>query len=79
MCQGEVDIPTIEDRYDIDFKRYFSDALPCLEPLAGDGLVSVSPRRISVSLRGRMLLRIIAMCFDRYLQTPAPVNFSKAI
>jgi oxygen-independent coproporphyrinogen-3 oxidase len=79
MCQGEVDIPAIEDRYDIDFKRYFSDALACLEPLSSDGLVSASPRRISVSLRGRMLLRIIAMCFDRYLQAPTPANFSKAI
>ncbi len=80
MCQGEVDIPALEDRYDIEFDRYFSDALPRLEPLAKDGLLSISPRRIAVSLRGRMLLRIIAMCFDRYLEQPsAPVRFSKAI
>lgn len=79
MCQGEVDIPLLEDRYGIEFRPYFAEALARLEPLTADGLVSVSPRRIAVSLRGRMLLRIIAMCFDRYLQSGAPARFSKAI
>lgn len=79
MCRGEVDIPALEDRYGIDFQRYFAEAVTCLKPLMADGLVSTSPRRIAVSLRGRMLLRIIAMCFDRYLQSSAPARFSKAI
>ena len=35
--------------------------------LQDDGLVLESPREIRVTSRGRLLLRIIAMCFDAYL------------
>jgi oxygen-independent coproporphyrinogen-3 oxidase len=31
----------------------------------------VAPERIAATSRGRLLLRMIAMCFDRYLQTQA--------
>ena len=71
MCRGEVDIRRIEDRYDLSFAEYFVDACFGLEPLAAEGLVELTPERLVVSSRGRLLLRMIAMCFDRYLQTPA--------
>ena len=74
MCQAEVDIPAIEHRYEIDFDVYFAAALRRLEPLAADGLVSVDARRITATSRGRLLLRIIAMCFDRYLTEDSPAD-----
>ena len=74
MCQAEVDIPGIEHRYEIDFDVYFAAALRRLEPLAADGLVSVDARRITATSRGRLLLRIIAMCFDRYLTQDSPAD-----
>jgi oxygen-independent coproporphyrinogen-3 oxidase len=82
MCQGEVPIRALERRYAIVFDDYFADALEKLQPLAGDGLVRLEADRIVVTSRGRLLLRNIAMCFDRYLDQPAPVaapRFSRAI
>jgi oxygen-independent coproporphyrinogen-3 oxidase len=83
MCQGEVPVRALERRYGIDFDDYFADAIAKLQPLAEDGLVRLEPDRIAVTSRGRLLLRNIAMCFDRYLDQPAaPVaspRFSRAI
>ncbi len=81
MCQGEIDIPELEARHSIDFGAYFREELQRLPPLAADGLVEVSAARIRATSRGRLLLRIIAACFDRYLHQPQtePARFSKAI
>jgi oxygen-independent coproporphyrinogen-3 oxidase len=70
MCRGEVDLRRIEQRYDLVFATYFADALRQLTPLMHDGLVDVDAERIAATSRGRLLLRMIAMCFDRYLQSP---------
>jgi oxygen-independent coproporphyrinogen-3 oxidase len=83
MCLGCIDVAAIERRHDIDFRTYFADALARLRPLAADGLVTVDERRIVATSRGRLLLRIIAMCFDRYLnesslETAEP-RYSRAI
>ncbi len=67
MCNGAIDIATVERRYDIGFKEYFRDALARLAPLIEDGLATRGPGRITATSRGRLLLRIIAMCFDNYL------------
>ena len=74
MCRGEVDLRHIEQKYDLVFEEYFADALAQLVPLQHDGLVDVDPERITATSRGRLLLRMIAMCFDRYLQAPAPAE-----
>lgn len=68
MCQGRIDIRRIERRHDIDFRQYFADSLQRLEPLVDDGLATADENGIAATSRGRLLLRIIAMCFDRYLQ-----------
>ena len=83
MCAGEIDIAAIERRFDIDFHGYFADSLPELGRLARDGLVTIDNQRIAATAQGRYLLRIIAMCFDRYLQPECapkqPARFSQAI
>ena len=80
MCQGELPISALERRYSIDFGDYFRDALARLEPMIADGLVRIEPGRILATMQGRLLLRNIAMCFDRYLDRPgAPLKFSRAI
>jgi oxygen-independent coproporphyrinogen-3 oxidase len=84
MCQGEVPMHALERRHAITFKDYFAEGLEKLRPLEDDGLVRVEHDRIKVTARGRLLLRNIAMCFDRYL-APAPADsdsrprFSRAI
>jgi len=67
MCRGRIDIGIIERRHGIDFLSYFSEALHRLHPLVTDGLVSIVGSIISVTPRGRLLVRAVAMCFDRYL------------
>ena len=83
MCRGAIEIPAIERRYRLDFAAYFADALARLMTLAADGLVRIEPERISVTPAGRLLLRSVAMCFDRYLDgreaSAAPVPYSKVI
>ncbi|AKC86349.1 oxygen-independent coproporphyrinogen III oxidase [Pseudoxanthomonas suwonensis] len=70
MCHGELDFDALGRRHVIDFRAYFGDALARLVPLQDDGLVELDRRGLHATSRGRLLLRIIAMCFDRYL-TPA--------
>ena len=82
MCQGEIPVAALERRYAIDFATYFALALERLAPLAEDGLVRIERERIVVTSRGRLLLRNIAMCFDRYLDQTATIatpRFSRAI
>lgn len=82
MCQGEIPVRMLERRYAISFTDYFADALERLEPLLRDGLVGIGSERITVTSRGRLLLRNIAMCFDRYLDQPANTlapRFSRAV
>jgi oxygen-independent coproporphyrinogen-3 oxidase len=67
MCQGEIDIATIEHRHGIDFDRYFERELEALSALESDTLVTVGEAHITATSRGKLLLRIIAMCFDHYL------------
>jgi oxygen-independent coproporphyrinogen-3 oxidase len=83
MCQGRIDIPAIEARFAVDFGSYFADALLQLRPLVADGLATLSASSISATARGRLLLRVIAMCFDRYLEAAsvpeARPQFSRVI
>jgi oxygen-independent coproporphyrinogen III oxidase len=71
MCRGLIDRSQIETRFAIDFDSYFAESLARLLPLAADGLVTFDGSRIVATSRGRLMLRIIAMCFDRYLATPS--------
>ncbi|HEX5788584.1 MAG TPA: oxygen-independent coproporphyrinogen III oxidase [Woeseiaceae bacterium] len=68
MCNGRIEVRDVERRHGIDFQAYFQDSWQELEQLAGDGVVAVGESAIAATSRGRYLLRIIAMCFDRYLQ-----------
>ena len=66
MCHGHVDRQAFGQRHGVVFDAYFADALAALQALAGDGLVALDDGHIRVTPRGRLLLRNIAMCFDRY-------------
>jgi oxygen-independent coproporphyrinogen-3 oxidase len=82
MCQGDIPMRALERRHGIDFDDYFADALVKLQPLVDDGLARIEADHITVTSHGRLLLRNIAMCFDRYLDqsvTDAQPRFSRAI
>jgi oxygen-independent coproporphyrinogen-3 oxidase len=81
MCHGRIDKRALEDRHGIDFDAYFAAERARLPDLAADGLVEEDADCIRATSRGRLLLRIIAACFDRYLHEASdePARFSKAI
>lgn len=71
MCDMELDFASFGREWDIGVADYFADALTDLRPLADDGLVELGTGRIAVTERGRLFLRNIGMCFDRYLKDAA--------
>jgi len=72
MCQGCIEIDTIEHEFGIDFTTYFGDALARLEPHVADGLVRLGTSHIAVTPAGQLLLRCVAKCFDSYLEPETP-------
>lgn len=68
MCHFELDFAQIEQVWSIDFRNYFASALEQLQPLAEAGLLTIDTAGITVEPKGRLLVRIIAMAFDYYLQ-----------
>lgn len=79
MCHHGLDYEKISQQFSIDYTDYFSEEMVRLEPLAADGLLVFKPGRFDVTPRGRVLLRHIAMIFDRYLGQKAGASFSKVI
>jgi oxygen-independent coproporphyrinogen III oxidase len=67
MCEFRLDVAALEAAHDFRFAERFARELTALAPLAADGLVTLSPALVDVTPRGRMLVRAVAMVFDRYL------------
>lgn len=67
MCQFEVSIPALEQAFPIVFRDYFAPELERLRALEADGLLTVGPEWLTVTTKGRLLIRNVCMVFDRYL------------
>ncbi len=68
MCNFELDFAALSAQYGIPFAEYFAPDLASLAPLATDGLVELTDHDLKVTMRGRLLVRTVAMHFDRYLR-----------
>jgi len=80
MCDFELVFKDVENKFDIDFSDYFKTELKEIEPLAGDNLLSLSSGRLVISDLGRILIRNIAMVFDKYLRnSEKEMRFSKTV
>ena len=71
MCQFRVSIESIELAHLVEFRAYFAAELADLARFEADGLVEISEDWITVTPRGRLLVRAIGMVFDRYLRERA--------
>ncbi len=79
-CHFRVSLESIEISYLIDFRRYFAEELRDLERFAAEGLVEIQPDWIVVTPKGRLLVRALAMIFDRYLRASRErARYSKVI
>jgi oxygen-independent coproporphyrinogen-3 oxidase len=80
MCHFRVSIESIELAHLVEFNTYFAAELEALRPLADDGLVELGSDWIVVTPKGRLLVRAVAMVFDRYLrQARERASYSKVI
>ena len=80
MCRFEVSREAIEIAYLIDFKRYFAAELEALREYENLGLVEVTDEWITVTARGRLVVRGICMLFDRYLrEAETRARYSKVV
>jgi oxygen-independent coproporphyrinogen-3 oxidase len=80
MCRRSLNRSEMEEKWGIEFEAYFGDALENLVELERDGLVIINSNEIVITEKGRLFLRNIAMCFDRYLNQGKPDrNFSKTV
>jgi oxygen-independent coproporphyrinogen-3 oxidase len=79
MCHFTLVKSEVESLHDIDFDRYFAESLHALETMAADGLVDLTPERITVLPLGRLLVRNIAMTFDAHLKHPSRGGFSRTV
>jgi oxygen-independent coproporphyrinogen-3 oxidase len=68
MCDFRLDFAVIESAHGVRFDERFAPEMRALQPLRADGLVEVDGRSIGVTPRGRLLVRTVAMTFDRHLR-----------
>jgi oxygen-independent coproporphyrinogen III oxidase len=80
LCHCMLHKREFESEFNICFDSYFAEELARLASLRDDGLVSLTPDVISITMLGRIFIRNVGMVFDRYLQKPKnkPV-FSKTL
>lgn len=80
ICHFSLDFAATEAQWGICFHDYFAEDLALLKPLIADGLVELTTTGLEVTGIGRLLVRNICMCFDRYLRQKArQQQFSRVI
>jgi oxygen-independent coproporphyrinogen-3 oxidase len=80
ICNFKLNKTMIESEFSVNFNRYFKEDLGLLQTFVNDELVEVDDKEIRVTLRGRLLIRNICMCFDKYLRAKArQQQFSRVI
>ncbi|KRB67858.1 oxygen-independent coproporphyrinogen III oxidase [Noviherbaspirillum sp. Root189] len=77
MCDFELSVRAIETNYPITFSRYFSGELEKLRELEVDGLIVLSDDWVTVTPKGRLLVRNICMVFDRYFGMGHPLKLER--
>jgi oxygen-independent coproporphyrinogen-3 oxidase len=67
-CYGKIDFRLCDEKFGIDSQSYFAKELQRLQLLLDDGLVALDQETVTVTdPLGRMLVRVVAAAFDRYL------------
>jgi len=80
MCHFELSKPTFEAEFKVDFDSYFAVELTELAEYEREGLLALAPQQITVTPKGRMLIRNICMVFDKHLRTKQQhARYSKVI
>lgn len=80
MCRFALSIDHLQTTSLIDFKRYFASEIEQLGIYRREGLVELDEHWLTVTPKGRLLIRNICMLFDRYLsESRSARNYSRVI
>lgn len=80
ICNFKLDKTQIEKQFNLNFDQHFAEDLALLKCFIDDQLVLEDDKKIEVTLKGRLLIRNICMCFDTYLRDKARMQqFSRVI
>jgi oxygen-independent coproporphyrinogen-3 oxidase len=79
MCQFELNIADLEQRFALNFYQHFALLWPQLQQLASDGLIDITATSLRVLPAGRLLVRAVCMLFDDYLTQANQRRFSRVI
>ncbi len=80
MCHFELSYEPFNTSYLVDFEQYFVTEMPELREYEQEGLLVLTSQGMTVTAKGRMLIRNICMVFDKYLRTRTEhAKYSKVI
>jgi oxygen-independent coproporphyrinogen-3 oxidase len=68
MSNFKLNIDRVQKRFNIDFWKYFADAIDDLQEFVDAQLLTITKDKIEVNQTGSMLIRNIVMPFDKYLR-----------
>ena len=79
MCDLALDFGAMSEKWQIDFREHFAEAIGQLAEPAADGLIVWTDQGFAVTERGRLFVRNLAMCFDAYLDPNTTGRYSKTV
>jgi oxygen-independent coproporphyrinogen-3 oxidase len=79
MCSNPINFDQLESQYGINFAGYFSDELDAIQLYADEGLIRLDGSTLSVTPKGRLFVRAVAMAFDQYLVRQSTAKYSRLI
>ena len=81
LCNLRVRFEDFASRFGAVFSEYFAREMEDLKGLERDGLIELDAEGLRVAGAGNLLLRNIAMPFDRYLRDspPARATYSRTV
>jgi oxygen-independent coproporphyrinogen-3 oxidase len=62
-----LDYRQIEEKYDIEFEKYFKEEIAALDEFVKDGLVELSDNTITITELGKVFSGFVCRNFDRYV------------
>lgn len=80
MCDFALNFKEVEEKFEIDFRKYFNWGLNNLKEMVEDELVELEKDSLTVTEVGRLLVRNIAMNFDGYIERKEDIGkYSKTL
>ncbi len=77
MCDFRLSVRSVERAHGIEFDVYFASELERLREFECDGLIDLFASSLTVTPKGRLLVRNLCMVFDKYVGTPNDIALQR--